>query len=80
MGETVRSRFENIVQSIIDSTPYTETAHSKEEELLLELKEVIEEGGGGGGDVRGLTQAERDAIIAYLGPEPSDVSVETEGL
>ena len=66
MAETVQSRFENIVQSIIDSTPYTETAHSREEELLLELKEVIEEGGGGGGDARALTEAEEAEIIAYL--------------
>jgi len=63
------SRFEDIVQSIIDGTPYEHTVHSREEELLLELKEVIEEGGGGGGggaDVRALTAAEEAEIIAYL--------------
>lgn len=66
MGETVSSRFENIVQSIIDGTPYGETVHSKEEELLLELKEVIEEGGGGGGDVVPLTPSEIEDLINIL--------------
>ena len=68
MAPTVGSRFENIVQSIIDGTPYNETVHSREEELLLELKEVIEAGGGGGGgtEVRALTAAEEAEIIAYL--------------
>lgn len=47
MGETVSSRFENILRSIIDNTPYTDTVHSKEEALLLELKGVIETGSGG---------------------------------
>lgn len=65
MGETVSSRFEDIVQSIIDGTPYGETVHSKEEELLLELKEVIEEGGGGG-DVVPLTPSEIEDLINIL--------------
>ena len=66
MGETVSSRFETIVRSIIDDTPYGETAQSKEEELLLELKETIEQGGGGGGDARPLTPAQLAALEALL--------------
>lgn len=66
MGETVSSRFENIVQSIIDGTPYGETVHSKEEELLLELKEVIEQGGGGGGDAQPLTPEQLDNLINII--------------
>ena len=65
MGDTVSSRFEDIVQSIIDDTPYGETVHSKEEELLLELKEVIEQGGGGG-DVHPLTPEELDDLLHRL--------------
>lgn len=67
MGETVDSRFENIVQSIIDGTPYTESVHSREEELLLELKEVIEDGGGGGGgDAHPLTPAQMADLLNRL--------------
>ena len=68
MGETVSSRFENILRATIDGTPYDDVPHSKEEELLLELKEAIEQGGGGGGgtDVRALTAAEEAEIIGYL--------------
>ena len=65
MGETVSSRFEDIVRSIIDDTPYEETVHSKEEELLLELKEVIEQGGGGG-DVHSLTPEQLAELISKL--------------
>ena len=64
MGETVSSRFEDIVRSIIDETPYGETVHSKEEELLLELKEVIEQGGGG--DISPLTPEELAELINRL--------------
>lgn len=64
MGETVSSRFENIVRSIIDQTPYTETVHSKEEELLLELKDAIE--GGGGGDVDHLTPEQIAELLRKL--------------
>lgn len=65
MGETVSSRFEDIVQSIIDQTPYDEVVHSREEELLLELKEVIEEGGGGG-DVEHLTPEQMADLLRKL--------------
>ena len=65
MGETVSSRFEDIVQSIIDQTPYDEVVHSKEEELLLELKEVIEEGGGGG-DVEPLTPEQMADLLRKI--------------
>lgn len=43
------SRNENILYSIIHSEPYLEQPYSREEALLLELKDVIEAGGGGGG-------------------------------
>lgn len=65
MGETVSSRFEDIVRSIIDDKPYDETVHSKEEELLLELKDVIEHGGGGG-DAEPLTPEQMDDLINIL--------------
>lgn len=65
MGETVSSRFEDIVQSIIDQTPYDEVVHSREEELLLELKEVIEEGGGGG-DVEPLTPEQMADLLRKI--------------
>jgi len=64
MGETVSSRFEDIVQSIIDQTPYEEVVHSREEELLLELKEVIEEGGGG--DVEPLTPEQIADLLSKI--------------
>lgn len=65
MGETASSRFEDIVRSIIDQTPYGETVHSKEEELLLELKDAIE-GGGGGGDVEHLTPEQIADLLSKL--------------
>lgn len=43
------SRVENILQSIVDGTEYTDPPQSRNEDLLLQVKEVIEEGGGGGG-------------------------------
>lgn len=65
MGETVSSRFEDIVRSIIDDKPYDETVHSKEEELLLELKDVIEQGGGGE-DPEPLTPEQMNDLINIL--------------
>lgn len=65
MGETTSSRFENIMRSIIDDTPYGETVHSKEEELLLELKDVIE-GGGGGGGAQPLTPEQLEDLLNKL--------------
>ena len=65
MDETVSSRFENIMRSIIDNTPYGERVHSKEEELLLELKDVIE-GGGGGGGATPLTPEQLDNLINII--------------
>ena len=64
MGETVSSRFEDIVRSIIDDTPYGETVHSKEEELLLELKDAIEHGGGE--DPEPLTPEQIDDLINII--------------
>ncbi len=49
MPGNLPSRNENILYSIIHSEEYTEQPYSREEALLLELKEVIEAGGGGGG-------------------------------
>ena len=43
------SRNEAILRSIIDGYDYTQDPLSREEELLIELKETIEGGGGGGG-------------------------------
>ena len=63
-GETVSSRFEDIVRSIIDQTPYGETVHSKEEELLLELKDAIE---GGGEEVQPLSPEDIASLINILG-------------
>ena len=60
------SRFENIVRSIIDGTPYPpfgETIHSREEELLLELKEAIEQSGG---DIEHLTPEQIAELINKL--------------
>lgn len=52
MGENVeQGRNADILQSIIDSTEYTDPPQSRIEDLLLQVKEAIEEGGGGGGDV-----------------------------
>lgn len=42
------SRAEQILTSMINSTPYDQYPQSRLEDLLLQLKEVIEEGGGGG--------------------------------
>ena len=41
------SRNEEILMSIIDGTKYTKKPHSREEYLLIKLKELIETGGGG---------------------------------
>lgn len=40
-----QSRNEEILRSIIDETEYNKTPQSREEELLLELKQAIEDGG-----------------------------------
>lgn len=42
--DAVSSRFEDIVVSMINQTPYDEQPQSRGEELLLELKKAIEEG------------------------------------
>lgn len=41
-----QSRTEEILRATIDDDEYTKTPQSREEELLLELKQTIEEGGG----------------------------------
>ncbi len=45
-----QSRNEDILQSIIDGTQYTDPPKSRVEDLLLQVKEVIEESSGGTGD------------------------------
>lgn len=44
-----QSRTEDILRATIDGTEYNDRPQSREEELLIELKEAIEAGGGGGG-------------------------------
>lgn len=63
MGETVSSRFENILRATIDGTPYTETVHSKEEELLLELKDAIETAQG---EIKPLTPDQIDSLVNII--------------
>lgn len=50
-----QSRTEDILRATIDGTEYKDKPQSREEELLIELKEAIEAGGGGGGG--GVTKA-----------------------
>lgn len=49
------SRNEDILQSIVDGTQYTDPPKSRVEDLLLQVKEVIEAGGGGTSDYPQLT-------------------------
>ena len=63
VGETVSSRFEDIVRATIDGTPYTETVHSKEEELLLELKDAIETAQG---EIKPLTPEQMANLINII--------------
>lgn len=46
---TPKSRNEEILRATIDGSEYDKNPQSREEYLLLKLKEKIEEGGGGGG-------------------------------
>lgn len=43
------SRNEEILRAIIDGTEYSKVPQSREEALLLELKDAVESGGGGTG-------------------------------
>lgn len=64
-----QSRNEAILQSIVDETTYTEIPKSREEKLLLEIKDLIEQGGGGTSDVQGLILTMNTTtyvITAYL--------------
>lgn len=66
MGENVeQGRNADILQSIIDSTEYTDPPQSRIEDLLLQLKELIEEGGGGG-EAKELTNDQLKALIEIL--------------
>lgn len=63
-----QSRNEAILQSIVDETTYTEIPKSREEKLLLEIKDLIEQGGGTS-DVQGLVLTMNSStyvITAYL--------------
>ena len=64
-----QSRNEAILQSIVDETTYTDIPKSREEKLLLEIKDIIEGGGGGTSDVQGLILTMNSStyvITAYL--------------
>lgn len=65
-----QSRNEEILQSIVDETTYTKQPQSREEILLLEIKNLIEQGGGGGtSNVQGLRLTMNPTtyvITAYL--------------
>lgn len=64
-----QSRNEEILQSIVDGTEYTKVPQSREEYLLLEIKDIIEQGGGGTSDVQGLVLTMNSStyvITAYL--------------
>lgn len=60
-------RNENILTAMINGTPYEELPQSRNEELLLELKEVIESGGGGGtSDTKPLTETQVNNLLSLL--------------
>ena len=65
-----QSRNEEILESIVNDTPYTRVPQSREEYLLLEIKDLIEQGGGGGtSNVQGLRLTMNPTtyvITAYL--------------
>lgn len=80
MGENVeQGRNADILQSIIDSTEYTDPPQSRIEDLLLQVKEVIEEGGGSKirlADVSGAAVATsfNNATLTWSDPEDIIVS------
>lgn len=59
------SRNEAILRATIDGQPYNKAPLSREEALLLELKEAIEAGGGGGGGGEGMKFEKVDSLPAY---------------
>lgn len=62
-----QSRNEEILQSIVDKTTYDKSPQSREEVLLLEIKDLIQ--GGGTSDVQGLVLTMNSStyvITAYL--------------
>lgn len=65
-----QSRNEEILESIVNGTQYTRVPQSREEYLLLEIKDLIEQGGGGGtSNVQGLRLTMNPTtyvITAYL--------------
>lgn len=64
-----QSRNEEILQSIVDDTEYTKVPQSREEYLLLEIKDIIGQGGGGTSNVQGLVLTMNSStyvVTAYL--------------
>lgn len=57
-----KSRNEEILWSIINGTPYTKTPLSREEYLLIKLKEAIDAGGGGGLTPEQIEELKRQII------------------
>lgn len=77
-----QSRNEEILQSIVDGTEYTKVPKSREEYLLLEIKDIISQGGGGTSDVQGLVLTMNSStyvVTAYLidgeGQQVGDVQI-----
>lgn len=70
----------DILQSIIDGTPYTVAPQSYIAQLLLELKSVIEAGGGGVEDYGGLTgKPQINSVTLKSGNNSlSDLGVQSE--
>lgn len=60
-----QSRTEEILRATIDGDEYTKTPQSREEELLLELKQTIE--GGGGASVVPNPEGEATETLTKLG-------------
>ena len=64
-----QSRNEEILQSIVDDTEYTKVPQSREEYLLLEIKDIIGQGGGGTSNVQGIVLTMNSStyvVTAYL--------------
>ena len=70
-----QSRMESILRATIDGTEYDAPPQSREEYLLIELKEMIEAGGGGGGgttNYNGLTNKPKINGVELKGDKTAD--------